>query len=356
MAFKSSEVATLTVNGVDFRDWKTVLVHQGHMEAFNYYRFTCSEGSPLSKDRAELRIRPGDHCTVSLGGQLAISGFVTHRQVAYTANSHAIEIIGKTYTASTTNGAAVTKTGEFVQSSFKQVAENLLKPFGIKLETKGNIDNAPFDRVNVHGQTVWQVLETLARSRGIALGTDPKNGNVLVATGASYAEGGDSVVEGRNILEGHEILSMEIGGGPDMSIGQQASSDKVWGPEATRAFAEQASNIAKSFGVGGQYMPNVVPLEMPGGFGDVRGRAKFEMAHRGSEQAVLNIVVQGWFAQSGGLWRPLMFVHVKSPMLIMDESIQCKSVTFTQDDKSGTRTNLELVRYFGGPGGDLSGG
>ena len=40
---------------------------------------------PLSQKFADIRIRPGDKCSVTLGGKLVITGMVETRQVAYTA-------------------------------------------------------------------------------------------------------------------------------------------------------------------------------------------------------------------------------------------------------------------------------
>ena len=70
-----------------------------------------------------------------------------------------------------------------------------------------------------------------------------------------------------------------------------------------------------------------------------------ESQQRGAEQLQVTIVVQGWLKPGGGgLWKPGEKVHVKSPMLIVDEQLDLVSATFTQDNKSGTRTTLELKR------------
>ena len=40
-------------------------------------------------------------------------------------------------------------------------------------------------------------------------------------------------------------------------------------------------------------------------------------------------------------------VHVKSPMLILDEDLKLYAVTFSQDNRGGTRSTLELKREGG---------
>jgi prophage tail gpP-like protein len=51
----------------------------------------------------------------------------------------------------------------------------------------------------------------------------------------------------------------------------------------------------------------------------------------------------GWQRPSGGLWRVLDKIFVDAPMLIMKRELTVRKVTFTQDEASGSRTELELV-------------
>ena len=178
MAFNPDEVATLIVNGMVFRDWKTILVHLGILEAYGYYRFTTSEDAPPDKLATRgwpgLRIRPGDHCTVLLGGVHAISGMVTTRQVAYTGNHHVIEIIGKTYTWISTKAAATAPGQEMSNVTFQELATKLLTPLGITYEHKGAISNTKFPRVGLQGLTVWEALTSHADKVGVILGPKPR--------------------------------------------------------------------------------------------------------------------------------------------------------------------------------------
>jgi prophage tail gpP-like protein len=54
--------------------------------------------------------------------------------------------------------------------------------------------------------------------------------------------------------------------------------------------------------------------------------------------------VHGWLKPSGGLWHRGQNVTVQSPMLVMNGvPLILKSVTFSQDNSTGTRSMLELV-------------
>lgn len=363
MAFNEREICVLTVNGKLYNEWKSITVYLCQKEAFNYYRFTCSEFTPFARDFAAQQIRPGDTCTVTLGGEYAIGGFVTTRQVAFTEKSHGVEITGKSYTYTTVNGAASIKGGEMTNVTYPELATALLKPYDILFKAKPGINMDKFERVNVTGQTTWEVLEKAARQRSIVLGVDPKVGNAFWGTQPGYVEGDGQVEEGVNMLEGRETISMEFGSGAFLTMAQNAPTPKSWGPAVTSApLGNMMSGFAQSMGVGsGPFMPLVSMAEMPGKQSDAAQRSGSEGGAINGEQIKVEAVLQGWFnggGPSGGrtrgvLWRPWNSVHVKSPMLIMDQSLICKSVTFTQDDKGGTRTTLELENEMGQKGPSL---
>jgi prophage tail gpP-like protein len=344
MPFKSHEVAELTVGGARYHDWKTVYVYLCTESPNNMYRFTCSEGKPLAPNFAEHRIKPGDRCTVTLGGEYAIGGRVTVRQVAYTSTHHGVEITGKSETYKTVSAAAKVEGGELRQVSFSEMATKLLQPLALNFQGKGGISEEKFDRVNVQGQSVWEVMETHARARNIRLGTDPDSGDGYWGTTPGFTYGTGRVVEGQNILEGREIISQEFFGDNAnvSSIAQAAPNPQAWGIINTQPFSGGAA--------GG--IPLLSHLEVPGLKADAVQRSGSEATALSAEFIKLEIVVQGWFRGGngqGGLWKPWDKVTVWSPMLIMDNvTLQCKSVTFTQDDRSGSRTTLELVNKLEG--------
>ena len=349
MAFKPQEVAEITVQGKRYRDWESVTVIMEEGASNNTFRLTVSEGAPLSKDWGSIKIRPGDPCTIKLAGELAISGYVETRKVAYTAEQHGIEIIGVSQNKAAADGAAQTKTMEFRNKPLVPIAQEVLKPAGVKVVPKGKIPEKPFPRASIPpGQSRFNFIEQLARMRGVILGTDV-DGNMTMRTQYDSG-GGDALVEGKNILEGSEVMTMSQGGGADQGIGQDYSSNEKHGPAAAQAGnAESSNGVLKRLGSKGVHAPNLQNAERPVDKDDAQTRTKTESGKRGEEQLQVTIVVQGWLKPGGGgLWMPGKKVKVKSPMLIIDEELNIKKVTFTQDNKSGTRTSLDLSRESGG--------
>jgi prophage tail gpP-like protein len=341
MPFKASEIAAINLGGGTFRDWESVTVKMVEGESNHSFKLSISEGAPLTKSFAGVKIKPGDHCTITLGGELAITGYVETRQVAYSARQHGIEIVGHSFNKAAADGSVMHKTMEWKDKPLQTIATDILKPFGIKFVPVTAISQKPFPRVNVApGTSAWKQIDTLARQRNVTLGTD-KQGNVTGRT--IFMPGGDKLIEGINILEGREVMTMNMGNGPSNQISQTPGSNYNFGPQA--AHDAKAKTDTKVAGAGaGVHAPQVNLAEQPGDKSDMESRGKMEGKRRGQEQLQVTIVVQGWHKPSGGLWEPGKKVHVSSPMLIVNEELKLMSATFTQDSKSGTRTTLELTR------------
>jgi|SRR5215472_5785434 len=345
--FKPQEVAVLIVNGELYRDWESVMVrHSIGDQHFAWFRFTCSEGIPLVKNFAKLRIKPGDRVSITLAGILVIeNGVVYSRQVSYAATTHHIEIQGVSYSHVLSEGSVVHKTGEWKNASFQQIAQAVMQPYGVSLRMLGSMPSNPFRRVHLPmGIPAFPFIEQLGRQRGIVFGSDGKPD--LIATTGDFALGsGDAVIEGWNILEAREILT--VFGSPEgflATMSQQTGGDNL----SMAAAAHQVfARVAQTGSLSGVANTILTTAEVPGGIPDMRDRNSQEDWKRNLESIQLFITVQGWLKPSGGLWEIMMQVYVRSPMLIMDQSLLCKTVTFTQDSQSGTRTTLELVNKIG---------
>jgi prophage tail gpP-like protein len=344
MPFKAQEVAEVTIKGKRFRDWESVIVRMEEGSVPNSFKLTVSEGAPLAKTFAEQQIKPGDHCTVKLAGELAITGYVETRQVAYTAEQHGIEIVGHSMNKAAVDASVVHKTMEFKNKGISHIASEMLKPLGLKWNPKTQISEKPFERVNIApGTSVHEQIEALARKRGVTLGTDLQ-GNYTART--AFEQGSDKLEEGKNILEGRETLTMSMGGGGNYNYDQKTGNNKEFGAKVSHDAKGASKNDNSRMGQG-VHAPNVSVGGMPGDKIDSQTNADMEGDRRDYEKFEVTIVVQGWLKPSGGLWKPGEMVHVKSPMLIVDEKLKLMKADFTQDNKSGTRTTLLLTKDTG---------
>ena len=345
MPFKPAEIAVLNVKGRNFTDWESVEVkHVFQQPPFFTFRMTCSEPTPMGSGAvgwSKMQIVPGDECQITLAGQPAFGGLVFSRQVFYNASRHYIEIQGASNVMSLTTAAAVTQTHEFKNVDFGQLARALLSPTRVALEVVGGmLPTHKFDRVSiVPGTSIMDVLDIHARPLGIDFTSNVK-GNLVAAMGPTG--GGNTFTEGKDIIEGREIIY-----NPDMAqalygVGQRTGNDQQYGPKVSHMPFFSKEGIES---LGQLFLPQVHPAEIPSWSNAIpQGRVNTEFGWQQRDQVTVFVTVYGWTKADGSLWKENETYFVNSPMLIMDGSLPLtsRSVTFVQDNSVGTRTILEL--------------
>lgn len=346
---KPTEIAVLTVDGTQYSDWETVEVRHSLMQQPLFFcRFTCSEIAPFLDNWAALHIMPGAPCTVSLGGLLAFTGKVTTRQVFYDAKRHFIEIQAANG-SDIASGSVVHQTMEFKDKTMEQIMREVLQPVGLNLVVEGG--SLPTEKIEppvraMHGQKIFDFLDMVSRhgskESGIGISfTSNVNGDFVVAVGPSG--GTDQVTEGVNIIEGRETIYDPWYMKEIANIGQTPGTNKVWGAHAATIFEKTPFLQQGLSAVGGAGKVSGVLLSDLPSKGVMKGRTTSERNWMMEDLITVWATVQGWHRPSGGLWMRNQTVIVNSPMLVMDGvSLTAKVVRFTQDDRTGTRTNLEL--------------
>jgi prophage tail gpP-like protein len=338
------EVAELTVNGQRYTDWESVLVkHMFNEQPPYFFRFTCSEGLPIAKNFWVLQIKPGDYCTIKLAGILAFSGYVHTRQVFYDGHRHYIEIQGAS-TLELSVASVITKGQEFTDKTPEEITRAVLAPLGIKLSVEGgSLPGKKIERVSVRpGTSTYNFLDQLWRdhagdaTNGINF-TSNSNGDFVIVVGK--VGGTDEVIESKNIIEARCLVFNSLMTGKAAHLGQRPGNNQVNGPQAASQLfhKDQTDNM-------GLKLPNIIVNEAPAwSVQNLQGRAFSEKRWNADDQITVHVTVHGWLRPSGGLWVRGQDVIVDSPMLIMpNEKLILKSATYTQDNKSGTRTTLDL--------------
>lgn len=345
---KPDEVAILGIDGMEYKEWESVQVRHSYYEVPNYTaRFTCSEGVPIAKNLETMRIIPGQQCTVILGGQLAVTGFVYSRQVFYDSKRHFVEIQAGSDDIVASYSSIIHKSMEWKKVTADQFIRQVTSKIGLKWETiGGQLPNDLFERLSMAPSTsVMQGVEMVLRQ----LGNYPLTSSVYGGMRAlvNPVGGEDTIYEGDlgwpAILEGREILYNPGVAKGRYTATQGESNDKKW---ATTTKSEPFKmDLAKITFMGGN-SPLATILEIPTINPDkfLGGRNSAEKSLQQVDEITVTATVQGWKRPSGQLWDITQKVKVKSPMLVMDgsEALIPKSITFSQDNQSGTRTTMVL--------------
>jgi prophage tail gpP-like protein len=337
------EQAILIVNGQDYEEWETVMVrHTLAAGPFYSFRLTCSEETPIASNFKKLQIVPGDDCTIFLGGQLAFDGKVCSRQAFYDSGKHFIELQGASNVLVLSYAHVVHQTMEFNNKAPKQIIEELVRPHGIKfLEEAGQLPTGKIDRYNIApGTTVMDACETIIRTCGDAVFTSNLQGDLVAVMGTTDSNG--TVREGFDILEAREIIyNPSIYAGVPIVVGSRPGTDEVHGADAAQVKGQGTQTSPTGQGT------QVIPLETPAYNKTLlTGRGDMDKSFQSTDEVTVFVTVQGWLRPDGKLWeRKPKTISVVSPMLILDgsEKLFVKTITFTQDNASGTRTMIECA-------------
>ena len=278
---KPSELAVLTVNGQQYEEWESVLVkHEERAQVPYRFRFTCSEGMPLAGNWGKLQIKPGDKCSVTLAGSLAVTGTVNSWQVLYNARRHYIEIQGGSL-VETAQTSVVTKTGEFNNNTPEQIIRSVLKPIRKNLVVEGGqLPNVKIPRVSViPGIPIFDFLDELVRhiqtesGKAVSFTSNPQGDFVAVVGPAQPS--GDAVVEGRNIVEARCIIYNPNVVGATVSMGQRPGDNQTNGAKAAQPAAPEHDQGAGASAIA---LSAVIISEMPAWGQKHPARAQFRKA------------------------------------------------------------------------------
>jgi prophage tail gpP-like protein len=355
---KPEETAIITVNGAEYREWESVTVHLEFPGIFRTFRFSVSEQSPGALTMSKLQLKPGDQAQVHLGGELAITGYIYERQTVLDAGRHAVLLVGQSLPGDTTRTSIdhtkLGEKGQFRDKSLVQIATELLKPYGIKVVTKGDSSkmNIPFEDAQVMpGESPFHMIERLARRSAAFIGDDNAGNFVLYGgeSGGAQAGSGAALIEGENIQSERVVITdMELIN-PGIAMGQAWGTDQKWGRDVAQQELRQKGSATR-------YKPYLFLMERSLGpqrlQQELKMRLDYEMAWRDVTKISAEIDVYGWHKPGGGLWQaaPDELVYVNSPSAMVSENLAVQAITFTQTNEGGTMTKLTCVNpafYFG---------
>lgn len=321
----------LNVNGADYGGWKSIRIARGIEQIAGTFELAVSELWPNQK--IVKNIAPGDTCTVTVDGTVAITGYVDDIGVDYGKETHEVSVRGRDATGDLVDASAIHGSGKWAKGKAEAIAANLCAPF--KIPVRAELDTGAAVEWNIQeGEAVYECLDRLAKSKGVLLMSDGKGGLLITRAG----KGGRAPVgieRGVNILRARLELSFKERFSRYIVKGQNASTDALFG-DATRLKAEALDPMVT------RYRPLIVIGEDLVDGAALKRRASWEANVRAGKSAQISVYLQG-FGHSGGLWQPNTLVHVKDPWLRTDANFLVKGVTFTLDDQGGSITELVLV-------------
>jgi prophage tail gpP-like protein len=336
------EIAEITVvapNGMRFSDWETVWIQHRWADSSALFRFSTAERETIPDIWTKLQLKPGAWVNITLGGVKAIAnGIITDRQVAYDANSHGVQLSGRSYTWVGFKSSVDKKpNNSFDNMTLYEIASTLMGRYGVKVNNIGQDDHYKFPQAqpSTPAETIWDFLESLARVRGAVMGSDFAGTALIIWPHSNKVIG--SLIEGVNILSCQCVISIANLFGVYVMLANKPASDQSSGTQAS-----EIEKSASGTGYGNILATAPVPLDE----GATQTAADAEKIWSEGTKIQATVMVQGWFVPESNpplLWVAGMNVKIISPMCILNQVLSIQTVTFMQDRQGGTKTQLDLV-------------
>lgn len=294
----------INVNGAALSGWTEVDITRRIEGCPNDFKVSMTEDDPANVDAVVAK--PGDACTVTVGGDLVITGYIDRYQRSYDADGHTVSLTGRGKCQDLVDCRAEYAGGQ-ITGTLLAIASQLAAAYGITVSsTVGPGPTIPQFNLTL-GETAYDIIERIARYAGV-LAYEDVNGNLVLAnTSTTQAASGFS--ESDNVLAAQAVSSLD-------------------GRFQTYEAFLLSMDVLADTGSGGNLLATykdpfvtrnrkmAVIAEAGGGGQDVAmKRALWEAARRAGRSAPITVTADCWRDSAGTLWTPNTQAPIDLPTL-----------------------------------------
>lgn len=315
----------LEVDGTLYGGWTSIAITRGLEQLAGTFDLSVTERWP--GQAAPRPVNLGAACRVLVDNEPVITGYVDDVAIAYSATDHTVTISGRDKTGDLVD--CCPPSTQLKGATLAALASSLAAPFGIGVVDKAGTGAVPHIKTNP-GDTVFEILEQLARAKGVLLTTDGRGQLVITRAGGDAAP--VALELGKNIREGKATFSMRERFSSVTVVGQ-SSATSTWNGAAV----SQQKTVVTDAGVP-RHRPLVLVAEQE--HQGAHERAQWEVNVRYGKGNTATYTVYGWKA-GGKLWTPNTRVSIRDAFSGLDVSWLIGSVRWTLDDQ-GYRSELTI--------------
>lgn len=340
----SDNSVRLAIGGATYDGWKSISVSLSLVQMSGSFELTTTDRFPGHPEKYNFRL--GQSCTVSVRGQVVITGYLEDIDPSYDNGSHGITLRGRDATCDLVDCSHLGPPSQWAKQSLLQICREVCNPFGVSVRAETSLGEV-FETVSTNeGDTVSALIVRLCRQRGV-LPLTYGDGALVLSKAGARGRGGELIL-GDNVLKG----AMSHGNRERFSRylvkaqGQRAAQPAESLTEAEAALFRQTytSPVGEATdGVTGRYRPLVVIAETKAGQADCLARANWEAGVRAGKSRRAGYTVQGWGPDSGGLWKINTIVPVTDSLLSSTGDWLLESIAYSMDLGGGCVSTLQLV-------------
>ncbi|MDP3228524.1 MAG: hypothetical protein Q8N13_11185 [Acidovorax sp.] len=366
----AKNVMSLEVGGKRYEGWKTQRIRHGIEQLAGTFSLDVTDIWP--EQATAWTIEPGAACTLKIGTDVMITGYVDVVRVNSSKTDHTITIEGRDKAGDLVDCSAPAK--EWTGLPFEHIAVELCQPFGITVETQLETGAGGYQakkpgkgkaaatkagpgggklprKASNSGETVHRLLEKLAKIQGVLLVSDRRGGLMITRAGLN-GRATDMLVLGENLLtidyeRSFANLFSEI------TVKGQAHGATTAGVSVLSGAAsvKPAATVKRSSAAAGttvtnasieRYRPLTIVAEDQADAKRCQDRAEWEAGTREARSKRISVTVQGWRQSDGTLWEINTLTRMRCPWVREDEDMLISNIEYMIDMQGGTICAMTL--------------
>lgn len=340
----AADVLTLTVGNVSVTGWQRVSVTRPLAAIPASFSIEATERYP---NAADIDLKAGQPCTVKIGADLVLTGYVDRYTSSISASQHTIRVEGRSKSedlvdcsalvANTSAGSDSTPGMQILNGDAISIARKLAAPYNIEILTNFTGPLQPIPQFNINlGETVWEIIDRITRYAELIPYDLPDGSLMFSAVGTESMASGFTV--GDNVETADVMFSMdqryqeyEAHVTAMMALGTDAGVNSPGVGEIVKD--EEVPRFRKLYIVSEQY---VMGMPLAG------KRALWEKNHRWGQSFNFTVTTDAWRDAAGKLWSPNCLAPIVAPQLkLADKHWLIGTVTYTRDE-GGQHAHLSL--------------
>ncbi|HIE2304557.1 phage baseplate assembly protein [Yersinia enterocolitica] len=332
-----SEPLTLSVNGQIFGGWTDMVINRSLDSIAGEFDLTVTA---QWSDAAPRTIKPGMPCSVDIGPDRVLTGYIDDFIPSYDATSVSLRVLGRDKTGDLVDSSVVDKSGQWRGQKLEQIAATICKPYGIQVITETDTGDTFSNITLEQGETGFELLDRMAKQRGVLMTSDAWGR--LIITRASTKRAGVSLVLGQNILAARGRFSWRERASQYIIKGSASAGGTTWGEQPVKVVGGRQIIISDPEIT--RYRPKILVNEDNLTVGGASARGEWLKASALGEANTSEITLAGWRENndSGPLWQTNKLVQVDDSIQQLNATWLIKTVSFSEGD-NGRLTVLSLV-------------
>lgn len=328
----------ISVNDQELGGWEEVEITL-RLEGFpNSFSIAASDIGPVDGKLIPIE---GNDCTILIGTDVVVTGYVDRSNENGTAASHGVVIQGRGKTQDLVDCSAEWPSGQIFKGTALYVAQQLTLPYkSLAVEMGPGASPGPEATgwsLN-YGETGAEIIQKFARNAGLLAYEDASGKLILANVGDRKAASG--ITYGVNVEAWSCENSMD-GRYSDLvcqSFDTPYAIEEVKGPGNSFYFATQDKAVPRHrllYVVAEPVAANIQEFN--------KTKALWEMARRSGRSHVVRATVDNWRDSSGKLWAPNTVIPVDLPGNRAGSELILSEVTFRRTNATGTTADLLLM-------------